>query len=147
MTGFIRATGLPGRPFIHISGALSVAANPLPIPQRTLNIDRLTSDDGAATLVCTGQITVETSGAFKSEVKTLAPAHKVILADLSAVDFVASFGLGDVLAAYVAARSVDSSLKLVNVHPRVKDLLDITRLASVLQDGVVPTASAKPATA
>ena len=112
-------------------------------PQRSLSIDRLVSDNGAVTLVCRGQITVETSGAFKSEVKSLAPAHTSILADLSDVDFVDSFGLGDVLAAYVAARSLECSLKLIRVHPRVKDLLDITRLASVLEDGAVPSAKPK----
>jgi anti-sigma B factor antagonist len=112
-------------------------------PERTLSIDRLVSDDGTATLVCRGQITVETSGAFKSEVKSLAAAHKSILADLSEVDFVDSFGLGDVLAAFVAARSQECSLKLISVHPRVKDLLDITRLASVLEDGAVPSAKPK----
>jgi anti-sigma B factor antagonist len=122
---------------------VSLAENPLPTPRRTLRIDRLASDDGTATLVCKGQITVETSGAFKSEVKSLAPAHKHILADMSEVDFVDSFGLGDVLAAYIAARSVGCNLTLSKVHPRVKDLLNITRLASVLQDGVVPTGAPK----
>ena len=120
-----------------------MAATPLPTPQRTLSIDHAPSDDAIATLVCKGQITLETSGAFKSEVKKLAPAHKYILVDLSEVDFVDSFGLGDVLAAYIAARSVGCNLKLVKAHPRVKDLLDITRLASVLEDGVVPTADSK----
>ena len=120
-----------------------MSANPLPTPQRTLRIEQLASNDGTPTLVCKGKITVETSSAFKSEVKNLAPAHKYILADLSDVDFVDSFGLGDVLAAYIAARSVGCNLTLSKVHPRVKDLLNITRLASVLQDGVVPTGAPK----
>jgi len=108
--------------------------------QRTLSIEHLPSEDGTATLVCKGEITMKTSGAFKSEVKNLAPTHQHILADLGGVDFVDSFGLGDVLAAYLAARSVGCNLRLIKVHPRVKDLLDLTSLASVLQGGVVPTA-------
>jgi anti-sigma B factor antagonist len=120
-----------------------MAPNPLPTPQSTLRIDQLATDDGITTLVCKGRITVETSGAFKSQVKNSAPAHKYILVDLSDVDFVDSFGLGDVLAAFVAARSLGCNLKLIKVHPRVKDLLDITRLASLLEDGVVPTAQPK----
>jgi anti-sigma B factor antagonist len=116
---------------------------PNPVPPRTLSIDHVASSDGTATLVCKGKITTETSGAFKSDVKNLAPGHQYILVDLSDVDFVDSFGLGDVLAAYLAARAVGCNLKLINVHPRVKDLLDITRLASVLQDGVVPTTESK----
>ena len=117
-----------------------MSANPLPTPQRTLRIEQLASNDGTPTLVCKGKITVETSSAFKSEVKNLARTHQHILADLSGVDFVDSFGLGDVLAAYLAARSVGCNLRLIKVHPRVKDLLDLTSLASVLQGGVLPTA-------
>jgi len=118
---------------------------PLPTPQSTLTIEHVPADDRTATLVCRGRITMETSGAFKSEVKKLAHTHEHILADLSGVDFVDSSGLGDVLAAYVSARSLGCNLMLVNVHPRVKDLLNITRLASVLEDGVAPTA--KPSVA
>jgi anti-sigma B factor antagonist len=114
-----------------------------PAPQSTLSIERLPSDDGTATIVCRGRITVENSGAFKSEVKNLAPTHEHILADLSEVNFVDSFGLGDVLAAYIAARAVGCNLMLINVHPRVKDLLNITRLASVLEEGVVSPAIPK----
>jgi anti-anti-sigma regulatory factor len=38
----------------------------------------------------------------------------------------------------MSARSKGSQLKLVKVHPHVKDLLDMTRLASVLEKGLVP---------
>ena len=111
-----------------------------PTPPRTLTIDRLPSADGSATLVCRGQITTETSGAFKSEVRSLAPGHQYVLADLSNVDFVDSSGLGDVLAAFLSARSAGCQLRLIKVHPRVKDLLNMTRLASVFGEGAAPPA-------
>jgi anti-sigma B factor antagonist len=93
--------------------------------------------------VCRGQITTETSSAFKSEVRSLVLEHKLehkyVLADLSDVDFVDSSGLGDVLAAYLSARSAGCQLRLIKVHPRVKDLLNMTRLASVFDQGAAPT--------
>jgi anti-sigma B factor antagonist len=96
------------------------------------------SDDGSVTIVCRGRITAETSESFKSRVKNLALTHQYVMADLAAVDFVDSSGLGGVLAAFVSARSKGSQLKLVKVHPHVRDLLDMTRLASVLEKGLVP---------
>lgn len=62
------------------------------------------------------------------------PRIDTSLADLSDVDFVDSSGLGAVLSAYLSARSAGCDLKLIKVHPRVKDLLNITRLASVVED-------------
>ena len=112
-----------------------MAANPLS-PQPILTIDPPVSTDGSVTLVCRGRLTAETSNLFKSEVKKLASGHQYIMADLSGVDFVDSCGLGDVVSAYASARSVGCELRLVKVHPRVSDLLNITRLASVF-DGRV----------
>ena len=117
---------------------LAICANELdrPARSRNLTIDRFSSTDGFATLVCHGRLTVETCSLFKSEVKSLSPHFLYVMADLSDVDFVDASGLGGVLAAYVSARSAGCELKLINVHPRVKDLLNMARLASVLDDRV-----------
>jgi anti-sigma B factor antagonist len=95
------------------------------------------SSDDIPTLVCRGRIISETASLLKSQVTSLAPDHKYILADLGDVDFIDSYGLGVVLAAFLSARAAGCEFKLIKVHPRVKDLLDMTRLASVLEDGVV----------
>jgi len=110
-----------------------VSANSIPTPQRHLTIEHRVSGDGTPMLVCHGRITSETSGQFKSEVKSLAPQHQQLLADLSGVDFVDSSGLGTVLAAYTSAKSAGCELKLVKVHPYVKDLLIITHLSAILE--------------
>lgn len=116
-----------------------MAMDPPAIPKSTLTIDRLVSNDGAVTLVCRGPIIQRTSSLFKSEVKSLAREHKSVRANLSEVDFVDSAGLGDVLTAYISAKSVGCDLKLINVNPRVRDLLDITSLTSVLEEGTSRT--------
>ena len=109
-----------------------MASKPM-TPKHTLTIERSVSSGGTVTLVCSGHIVIDTAERFKAEVKSLAPQHKVIEADLSNVPYVDSSGLGTVLGAYTSAKSVGCELKLIKVHPTVRDLLNITRLASVFE--------------
>jgi len=104
-----------------------------PTPQRNLTIDLRVSDDGTPTLVCRGRINLENASLFRSEVKSLALQNKLVLADLSGVDTVDSSGLGSILGTYISAKSDGCELKLINVHPRVKDLLNITHLNSIFE--------------
>lgn len=110
-----------------------MSANPLSTLPRTLSIDNSVSSDGTPTLVCRGRINLETSIQFRTEVKSLSPQHKRVLADLSGVDYVDSAGLGSLLGTYISAKSDGCELKLINVHPHVKDLLNITHLTSVFE--------------
>jgi anti-sigma B factor antagonist len=110
-----------------------MAANPVPAPPRTLEIDFHIPDDGTPTLICRGRITTETSGLFKAEVKKLVPQSKLIIVDLSKVDYIDSSGLGTVLATYISAKSAGCTVRLVNLSQRIKDLLQLTRLASVFE--------------
>jgi anti-sigma B factor antagonist len=97
-------------------------------PQFKLIIEQSASDGGTPTLLCRGRITMETASQFRSEIKTLAPKHKFLKADLSGIDFVDSEGLGSILGTYVFALAHGCDLMLVNVNSRVKDLLNITHL-------------------
>jgi anti-anti-sigma factor len=102
-------------------------------PHSKLIIEHTVSEGGMRTLVCRGRITLETASHFRSEVKNLASQHKLLLADLSAVHSVDSAGLGVICATYISARSLGCELTLVNVHPRINDLLNITNLTSYLK--------------
>ncbi len=103
-----------------------------PSTPRLLTIEHNVSADGTPTLICKGRINLESANAFRNEVKSLSPSHKTVLADLSAVDGVDSAGLGSILGTYVSAKNDGCELVLVNVHPRVRDLLNITKLTTVL---------------
>ena len=103
----------------------------IPSPQSKLIIEQAVSDGGTPTLVCRGRITMETASQFRSEIKTLAPRHKFLKADLGGIDFVDSEGLGSILGTYIFALSYGCELMLVNVNSRVKDLLNITHLEAV----------------
>ena len=106
---------------------------PSSAPSPSLTIEQRISDEGEPILVCRGRINLESSAFFRVEVKKLSPHHKVILADLSAVDAIDSSGLGSILGTYISAQSDGCELKLVNVHPRVRDLLNITHLNKVFE--------------
>jgi len=103
------------------------------LPLRKLTMD-VTEDNGAAvTLVCRGELVAENSDEFKSQVKTLAANHQYVLADMGAVNYVDSSGLGDIVGAFLSAKTAGCSLQIIKANPRFKDLLNTTRLASVLE--------------
>ncbi|MGA1999561.1 MAG: STAS domain-containing protein [Terriglobales bacterium] len=110
-----------------------MAAHPVPVPTPTLEIDFRIPDDGTPTLVCRGRITLETCGLFKSEVKKWVPGSKLVIVDLSKVSYIDSSGLGTVLATYISAKSAGCDLQLINLTQRIKELLHLTRLASVFE--------------
>lgn len=103
-----------------------------PSGQRSLSIEHNVSEDGTPTLVCKGRINLDSANALRAEVKSLSPTHGVVLVDLNGVDGVDSAGLGSILGTYVSAKNDGCELVLVNVNPRVRDLLNITKLATVL---------------
>ena len=108
-----------------------MSATPTPPPQRKLTIDRSSWSDGTPTLICRGRLTQETSNLLKSEVKSLSPQHRHVMADMSEVTFVDSAGLGGLLGIYVSAKSDGCYLELVNVHPHLRDLLNMTHLTAI----------------
>jgi anti-anti-sigma factor len=110
-----------------------MSTNPASAPDHGLTIEQSVSPDGTVTLVCRGRITLETASDFRSEVKNLASQHKVLMADLSAVHFLDSTGLGIIVTTYISAKSRGCDLMLVNVSPHIKDLLNITNLTSFLK--------------
>jgi anti-sigma B factor antagonist len=111
----------------------TMAVHPVPHLPRTLEIYFRIPDDGTPTLICRGPITSETSGLFKSEVKKWVPRSKLVIVDLSEVNYIDSSGLGTVLASYISAKAAGCDLKLINFSQRVKELLHITRLAAIFE--------------
>jgi anti-sigma B factor antagonist len=96
-----------------------------------LSIDRSAWSDGTPTLICRGRLTQETATLLKSEVKSLSPQNKHVMADMSEVTFVDSAGLGGLLGIYVSAKSDGCYFELVNVHPHLRDLLNMTHLTAI----------------
>ncbi|MGA2213068.1 MAG: STAS domain-containing protein [Bryobacteraceae bacterium] len=90
--------------------------------------------EGDATVVqCTGKLTAGLTGGLRDEVKRLIPESKKIVLDLTELTLMDSLGLGTIVALYVSAKASGTSLVLINLSPRVRDLFRITNVWSVLE--------------
>jgi anti-sigma B factor antagonist len=83
-------------------------------------------------LELTERLTVETEADLKEAVRRqLDAGRRQIVLDLARVPYVDSCGLGTMVQAYVSAHRAGGSVKLLNVTPRVRHLLTITRLLTI----------------
>jgi anti-sigma B factor antagonist len=65
--------------------------------------------------------------------QALAAGKKSFILDLQDVSYMASSGLGSLIAAHLGVKKHEGRLILTNVSPKVMDLLRILRLASVFE--------------
>lgn len=73
------------------------------------------------------------------------PANLVVL-ELSDLEFIESTNLGKIVAGYLHLRKRNGDLRIVSPQPRIRHLLDLTRLSTLF--GVfdsIPDAVARPA--
>ena len=84
------------------------------------------------TIVCHGKVVNETSGQLKEVVKPLIPLGGRIVLDLTDVSYMDSTGLGALVGLKVSAlREGYCKLELVNLSPRVKELLRLSNLTQL----------------
>jgi len=94
----------------------------------TLDIERV----GDATVVrCHGKLVAGVNDILYSQVRQLMPETKRVVLDLTDLAHVDSTGLGTLVRIYVHSRSVGCSLELINLGPKVRQLLGMTNLLSV----------------
>jgi anti-sigma B factor antagonist len=80
------------------------------------------------------EITADTEAELREVVRRQLTAGRVnLVIDLAHVPYIDSCGLGRIVQAYVSAHRQGGGLKLVNVGDRVRHLLQVTRLLSVLE--------------
>lgn len=97
----------------------------------TLEVER--SGD-VATVKCHGKLMMGVCDVLTNQVKALIPQTKKIVLDLTNLTHMDSIGLGTLIRLYVSAKAGGSCVVLVNVGPRIRQLLGITNLLSVLTD-------------
>ncbi len=108
-----------------------MAANPaVPTPTLSLETEKKPSE---TVIHCNGRIVSGTVEQLQSEVRNLIPDKKRIVLDLTAVSFLDSSGLGALVGLYVSCKRGGAPLKLVNLTPRLKDLLTMTGLAPIFE--------------
>jgi anti-sigma B factor antagonist len=102
------------------------------IPARPLNLHTYAWED-ATVVRCTGRLTAETSPHLKTEVKALLPAKRRLILDLSELAYMDSSGLGTLVGLYISAKGAKCEMELLNLSPRIRELLSITNVLSVFE--------------
>ncbi len=96
----------------------------------TLHIER---SPEVAIVQCKGELVAGVTDVLYREVKALIPEVKRIVLDLKELTYLDSSGLGMIVRLFVSAKSAKCNLQLMNISGRVRQLLGITDLLSVLQ--------------
>jgi anti-sigma B factor antagonist len=87
----------------------------------------------AAVIQCSGKLTAGLTGILRDEVKRLIPQSKKIVLDLTHLTQMDSLGLGTIVGLYVSAKASGSTLILIHLSQRVRELFRITNVWSVLE--------------
>jgi anti-anti-sigma factor len=77
-----------------------------------------------------GRLVAGVNDILYAEVSRLIPDTKRIVLDLTDLTHMDSMGLGALIRVYVSAKSAGTELQLVNLGPRVRQLLGMTNLLS-----------------
>jgi anti-anti-sigma factor len=92
----------------------------------------VTSADGVAVVRCRGKLVAGVTDVLYAKVKALIPESKGIVLDLTELTHMDSMGLGTVVRLYLSAKSAGTELELINLGQRIRQLLAMTNLLSVL---------------
>jgi anti-anti-sigma factor len=107
---------------------MSQLSTPCPV---TLDVER--SGD-VTTVKCHGKLVFGFCDVLYSKVRELIPTSKCIVLDLTDLQQMDSMGLGTIVRAYVSANAAGTSLVLINMGPRIRQMLGVTNLLSVLTE-------------
>ena len=87
--------------------------------------------EGTAIMTLDGPFTLSNMFQLQSDLRTLKPA--CLIMDLSSVPYMDSAGLGVVMNYFVSAQGAGRKLFLVGVSDRLRSLLEMTKVDSVLR--------------
>ena len=107
-----------------------MAASSIPSPDLELTIEKNADE---TTIRGTGKITSASADYFQTTIRAAIPGNKKIVLDLTGVEYIDSSGLGALVSVYMAAGRAHCELELANPKPRVRDLLKITKLATIFE--------------
>jgi anti-sigma B factor antagonist len=90
--------------------------------------------DGVTVVICQGRIVFgDEAAALRERLKELLKSARHIVLNLSGVSYIDSGGLGTMVGCYSSARSAGADIKLTGLGQRLRDLLQITKLATVFE--------------
>jgi len=99
----------------------------------TLKIQTKTTE-GITVVTCVGRIVFgEESSGLRADLKRILATSKTVVLNLSEVSYIDSGGLGMLVGVYSSARAAGADIKLCGLGHRVRDVLQITKLATVFE--------------
>jgi anti-sigma B factor antagonist len=110
-------------------GEKPMAANPTPKPGLKLDTEKTPTQ---VTVRCSGRLVSDTCDQFQNTVRELIPTTKLLVIDMTGVNYIDSSALGGIVGLYLSSKRAGCQLKLINLTPRIKELLSMTRLMEVL---------------
>lgn len=111
------------------------AASLVEAKEQELSLNLETSRLGSTVVVhCRGRIVYRYEAmALSHKVAELLEHNRVVILDLQQVSVIDSAGLGELVALHMWARGQGRSLKLCGLSSRIRALLELTNLTSVLE--------------
>jgi len=97
----------------------------------TLDVEQKGS---VAIVRCHGRLVAGVTDVLYNRVKQLIPESKRIVLDLTELKHMDSMGLGTLVRLYVSAKAGGCTLQLINLGKRIRELLGMTNLLSVLTE-------------
>src|SRR5438270_13652983 len=92
------------------------------------------SSRGVTILDLNGRITIGDSAALlRDTVRREADKNSRLLLNLAEVNFVDSAGLGELVGCYTTMLNRRGAIRLLNLQPRLKELLKMTRLLTLFE--------------
>lgn len=89
---------------------------------------------GVTIVECSGRLVLgQESANLRHLVKDVLTESKQIVLDLGDVSYIDSSGLGILVSLYASAQKLGAGIKLANLSPRLKDVLQITKLLTVFE--------------
>lgn len=82
---------------------------------------------------CSGNLIASNCVLLKDHVKSLLPKTKHVVLDLTDLSRMDSSGLGTIVAIYISAKNAGTTLELVNLNARIRELFGLTNLLSVFE--------------
>ncbi len=96
---------------------------------RTLTFD-VERKGSTAIVHCHGRLVAGLNDLLYNQVSGLLPDHSRIVLDLTDLTHMDSMGLGALIRVFVSAKSAGKELVLINLGPRIRQLLGMTNLLS-----------------
>jgi anti-sigma B factor antagonist len=102
---------------------------PAPATSPLFSLD-IECSDGVAVIRCHGKLVAGVNDILYTHVSRLLPGTKQIILDLTDLTNMDSMGLGTLVRLYVSSKSAGTRLELINLGPRIRQLLGMTHLLS-----------------